>query len=224
MGVWTTCSALSVAAALLVACGPSGEARPSEPTAVVTSSSNAPVTPRADETETRQPTRPQQEHPAGRDARLLDDFIRFAVSPSAATASRLPFAERVRLGLGPVLLGDLPLESVQDPSSWMVNTRSGYLRGVQGPFSAIQLISSHVHYDSEGGGPQQSGDLQTSVGEHPHCASPPKPAPRPFDGTLRLSVQPADESITTCLAWFTVDLFLDDAHRIVAVTVGIWEP
>ncbi|WP_147381275.1 hypothetical protein [Nocardioides immobilis] len=182
------------------------------------------MTPRADETETRQPEQPQQKHLSARDARLLDDFIRFALRPMAATASRLPFAERVRLGLGPVLLGDLPLESVQDPSSWLVNTRSGYLRGVQGPFSATQLISSHVHYDSEGGEPQQSGDLQRSVGEHPHCASPPKPAPRPFEGTLRLSVQPADGSITSCLAWFTVDLYLDDARRIVAVTVDIWEP
>lgn len=31
-------------------------------------------------------------------------------------------------------------------------------------------------------------------------------------------------SITSCLAWFAVDLFINDRSRVVAVTLDLWEP
>jgi hypothetical protein len=37
-------------------------------------------------------------------------------------------------------------------------------------------------------------------------------------------VQPTDDAITSCLAWFTVDLFLADDGTVVAVTVDLYEP
>jgi hypothetical protein len=66
--------------------------------------------------------------------------------------------------------------------------------------------------------------MQVSLGDHPHCASPPVPPPRGMAGARRVSVQPDENSITSCLAWFSVDLFLDEHRNVVAVTLDIWEP
>jgi hypothetical protein len=40
----------------------------------------------------------------------------------------------------------------------------------------------------------------------------------------RVSLQPAYGSVTSCLSWFTVDLFVDEHRDIVAVTLDLWEP
>nr|WP_297427362.1 hypothetical protein [uncultured Actinotalea sp.] len=155
------------------------------------------------------------------DAALIDAFVRFAQQPDRATANALPLAPGgVELGLGPTLVRTLPVQLVSDPEAWLLET-DGF-RARSGPVSALTVLQEHL---AEPDGAQRLGTgLQTSVGEHPHCASPPVPAPAGLADARRVSVQPAEDSITTCLAWFSVDLFLADDGTVVAVTVDLYEP
>lgn len=99
-----------------------------------------------------------------------------------------------------------------------------YFRGYTGPFSPLSSIRQHVEGDNTNEPMRRSGDLQVSVGDHPHCASPPAPVPPNLESLRRVSVQPADALITTCLDWFSVDLFIGPSGDIKAVTLDLFEP
>lgn len=158
------------------------------------------------------------------DTRLVDDFVAFALDPRASALQTLPLPpEGARLGLGEDLIQGLAPDEADDPASWRITTDTGF-RGYVGPFSALKTVRSHVQGRDGDSGPRNSGDITVSAGPHPHCASPPVPAPSGLADKRRVSVQPADDSITSCLAWFSVDFFLDSNRDIVAVTLDLWEP
>ncbi len=163
---------------------------------------------------------------APRVKRLVEDFVDFALDPSVESAGLLPFAEDgVRLGLQSRLVGFLSVSAIHEPAAWEVNTKAGHVDGAEGPFSALELIQEHVRDGSAGGnGPRESGDLRATIGPHPNCVGPALEVPTGLDGRTAISLQPADGSITTCLAWFSVDLFLEDAGRIAAVIGAVWGP
>ena len=82
-------------------------------------------------------------------------------------------------------------------------------RARTGPFSALEpLIDERPHV--------------IVAGPHNHCASPPVPAPEGYEAHRRVSVQPADA--TSCLEWFSVDLFLEADGTIDAITLDLYEP
>lgn len=155
---------------------------------------------------------------------LIQDLVAFAVAPGPVTLRGVPLAPTdVRLGLGPTLIASLDLAGAADPTAWQL-TMDPYSRAYTGTFSALETIRRHVEGTVADTGPvRRPGALRVSVGEHPHCAAPPMPAPEGLAGMRRVSVQPDNRSITSCLDWFTVDLFLDGA-LIVAVTLDLWEP
>lgn len=140
---------------------------------------------------------------------LIEAFRAFAADPSPETAADVRFAPEVRLGLADRLLGSVGADEVSDPEAWVL--APAYFRGYTGPFSALELV-------------QRQDRLDVTVGPHPHCASPPMPAPRAVEDLRRVSVQPSSRSIDSCLSWFTVDLFVDDEGVVRAVTLDLWEP
>ena len=153
----------------------------------------------------------------------MASFVDFALAPSNETAAELPFESRgVWLGLGDELIERAALASLAVPDAWML--RRKYFRAYVGPFSALRLIDNHVNGTGIDPVVRRNGNLTVSVGEHAHCASPPVPAPMRVVALRRVSVQPSQGSITSCLSWFTVDLFVSPAGRIQAVTLDIWEP
>lgn len=157
------------------------------------------------------------------DKALVREFAAFARHPRIKTARRLPWSPAgVRLGLGSELLADLDPSRRHTPTSWRISSPN--FRGHTGPFSALRTLRLHVEQTGPEAPQRLSGDLQVTVGPHPHCASPPEPPPRGMEAMRRVSVQPADDSITSCLDWFTVDLFLDTGGDIAAVTLDLWEP
>lgn len=170
---------------------------------------------------TSQPKAPQ----VSRDERrLVDHFVAFALDPGTSTIEALPLSPRgVSLGLGEDLVKDLAQGEEGNPASWRIGTDTGF-RGYVGPFSALRAVREHVQGREGDSGLRNSGDIAISVGPHPHCAGPPIPAPSGLAEMRRVSLQPADDSITSCLAWFTVDLFLDSNRDIVAVSLDVWEP
>jgi len=157
------------------------------------------------------------------DVAVMQRFVMFAADPTPEGAQLLGLATTgVRLGLGPRLVQDLDIATAGDPAAWSIPSQA--FRAHIGPYSALAVVRQQVEGADADPTRWPSSDLQVSVGDHPHCASPPVPAPEGLDGRRRVSVQPGEGSITSCLDWFTVDLFLDDDDAIVAVTLDIWEP
>lgn len=128
----------------------------------------------------------------------------------------IPFADEVVLGLANRVLVVRAADELSDPAAWLLNAEA--FRGYVGPFSAVELLRTP---------PAESGvpvpwELQVVVGSHPHCASPPVAPPAEIAELRRVSVQPARPD--GCLAWWTVDLFLNPDGRIAGVTLDLWEP
>lgn len=212
MNSWALCCAL-VAAGLLAGCG-STFAQPG-PTSSVTS----PV-----ESEGTLPGSSASfdvKAVSNRDARVVRDFVHFALQPTSKRVQRIPLSHAgVMLGIGRELTRPLPLDAASEPSSWVINRR--HYEGYEGPFSGLRFIKRHVEGSQQAGGARLSGDLQASAGHHPHCAGPAKPAPDGMTSLRRVSVQPAKGSISDCTSWFTVDLFLNESNEVVAVTLDIF--
>lgn len=147
--------------------------------------------------------------PTEGDLPLVDAFVEFSKNPSAEAFSNLPLAENVSLGLGPEIVRSVNGESLQDPQSWMIDVAE--FRAYAGPFSPLDLLST-------------LDDYTVQVGEHSHCAGPPQPPPNGLDDHKRVSVQPSDGSIDSCLDWMTVDLFVGQSGQVEAITMDLWEP
>lgn len=157
----------------------------------------------------------------GRDARLVRDFIEFATAPSERTAAALRFGPVVRLGLGLDLIATVRDSDISDAANWVLDVE--YFRAYNGPFSALRPVATRVSEARDEPGSNASL-FEVSVGEHPHCAGPPMEPPDGLQALRRVSLQPAGNSIDSCLSWYSVDLFLDQERSVVAVTLDIWEP
>ena len=134
-------------------------------------------------------------------------LIAFAADPSSASFDALPLAPMVSLGLGDTIRDTVDRAALDDPARWVLTAEA--FRAHTGPFSALRLLAG-------------ADDVQVLAGPHPHCASPPVPAPSGFETLRRVSIQPV--STSSCLDWWTVDLYLDDGGDIAAVTLDLWEP
>ena len=140
---------------------------------------------------------------------LADAFVEFAVRPTEETFTSLPLEAAVALGLGPEILSTVDAAALRDSAAWKIDME--YFRGATGPFSALDFLKA-------------SGDYQVTVGIHDHCASPPMPAPAAYEDLQRISVQPVESSIDSCLMWSTVDLFVTADGKVAAITLDFWEP
>lgn len=142
------------------------------------------------------------------DVELVEAFVAFARSPDADSAAAVPFAaDRMGLGLADRILVERSVDDLHDPSAWRLRWEA--FRGHVGPFSALELAA-------------EERPLEISIGPHPHCASPPMPAPQGLEEARRISFQPTD--IDSCLQWWTVDLFVSGDGDVEAVTMDLWEP
>lgn len=143
------------------------------------------------------------------DEELVGHFLQFAASPGPETFARLPLADQVALGLGGDLRAVRNQSELADPDAWVLDL--DLFRARVGRASALELAAD-------------AGDTVVSVGDHPHCASPPQPVPTEVADLRHISVQPRPDSIDSCLAWWTVDLFVTVDGEIAAVTIDLWEP
>lgn len=141
------------------------------------------------------------------DRALTSALVELARDPSPSTVDAVPFSPTVQLGLADELLRDAARDELDDPGSWVLDPE--VFRAFTGPFSPLELLA-------------QDRPTQTLVGPHPHCASPPVPAPPGFEDHRRVSVQPIDG--TSCLEWWTVDLFVRADGTLEAVTMDLYEP
>lgn len=140
---------------------------------------------------------------------LVDAFVDFAHDPTNSTFAGLPLAEEVDLGLGPTIIRTVPASQLRQPEAWQLEVE--YFRASSGPFSAFNALGRSDIYD-------------TTIGDHPHCASPPVPPPDGYEDLDRISVQPHLGLQDSCLMWGTVDFFLQSNGDVAAITLDMWEP
>ncbi|EYR64080.1 hypothetical protein N866_15885 [Actinotalea ferrariae CF5-4] len=157
------------------------------------------------------------------DLALVERLITFSLDPDDDAVPALGLApEGVRLGLADRLLAALPVASAADPAAWRIPEEE--FRAHSGPFSALDVLR-HRTTGAEGSPAVPDGlPLVVTVGEHPHCAAPPVAPPAEVAALRRVAVQPAEAAMSSCLDWFTVDLFVDDGGVVRAVTLDLWEP
>lgn len=141
------------------------------------------------------------------EAAWLEALVRFARTSSAEELAAVPLAPQVQLGLASDLVTERAAGELTDPGQWRLDAEA--FRGYVGPFSALEVLA-------------RDGELVAAAGEHPHCASGPVPPPEAVGDLRRVSLQPRD--ISSCLQWFTVDLFLAPGGQVRAVTLDLWEP
>jgi hypothetical protein len=152
------------------------------------------------------------------DEQLAEALHRFALEPSDANLARIRFAHEVGLGLGSAVITNVPRDhtvegraDLSDPATWRVEVP--HFRAYVGPFSALDELRT-----------SDPVEWKLSTGPHPSCVGPAvEPSPELAD-YRQLSIQPADDMYTSCLDWWSVDLFMDDAGRIHAVTLDLYEP
>jgi hypothetical protein len=149
--------------------------------------------------------------PANPDEALIHAFISFARSPGPGTLAAIPFADQVGLGLADRLLVERRYAELERPGPWVLDVVDCCFRGGIGPFSALELL-------------KRASAITVSVGPHPHCVSPPVPAPPEVAAHRRVSVQPKQGPGESCLQWWTVDVFLSPDGRVEAVTLDHYEP
>lgn len=141
---------------------------------------------------------------------LAGSFLDFASKPNAKNFAALPLAPNVQLGLGPDIIATRPAAQLASREGWKLEI-DGYFRAGVGPFSALDILD-------------KATDAQVTIGEHPHCASPPIPPPDEVRGLERISVQPPKGAYTSCNQWYTVDFFVNDDGQVQAITMDLYEP
>lgn len=131
--------------------------------------------------------------------------------------SVLPLAPTVRLALGPEDIKSVPASQLTDPKTWQLDHPDGHFRAYVGPFSALDLLAPRP------GWAQTENPFVITAGPHPHCASPPVPPPTGTEGLRQVSIRPGPGVVDSCLAWSTVDLYLDDG-LIQVISLDLYEP
>lgn len=158
-------------------------------------------------------TAPSTEQPTATDEALIRNFVEFANDPSMPTLARLSLSDSTDLGLGSTIYSTVRKAEAAARDSWTLHlaTHNAYT----GPFNPLDPIRRRG---------ADVTDYDISIGPHSHCASPPRPAPAGFNHHRRVSIQPAEGTFSSCLEWFTVDLFVSDDGIVDAVTLDLYEP
>lgn len=185
------------------------------------SEASSPAGPRASPPATTSQS-PSGEALSATERAVLDDVVAFALAPSEVAARRIPFAAGgIRIGLGQRLVDTVGASELARPSAWTIE---GDFGGVMGPFSALESIARHADGRDLDPALRTNGELMLMAGPHTRCASPAADPPAGLRPMRQLSIQPADGSITSCLGWFAVDLYVAKSGRVRAVTLDLWDP
>lgn len=123
---------------------------------------------------------------------------------AAGGPAELPWADEVTISLG--IDHEQVLTDPNDVDSWVIDVEvwSAFV----GPFDVLGPLRN------------ESGITYPTVGEISHCASP--PLDLPWEAARQLTIQPA--GISSCLEWYAISVFLNDAGEIARVMLDLREP
>lgn len=188
-----------------VACYPAGRVVEQEPASGVPMSDGEPVTVVATDLTSEQLTCPDGIATDGDRslANLLYGFSR------GVAGARPPTARTLSLGM----LGAAPTMQLTGPDAqnlerWRVSPPHG------GTADSVPVLAFLV---------ESGGEYRVDQGPHPLCVGPVRQPAPDLTGLSQVSITPTAER-ASCLGWWAVDLFLDEAGRIQGVNLDLWEP
>ena len=157
-----------------------------------------------------------QRTPKPRDKRLIDALISFAENPDRDRLAALPLAQEVALLIGCTQESTLSRNQAQKLTRWDTFINDYGLTA--GPYNALRYIRQHAKRSATG-----ASAFDVRLGARQRCAGPAVTAPAEYRSFRRVSVQPSLSAGESCLAWFSVDLYLGSTGQIEAVAVEQWE-
>lgn len=146
------------------------------------------------------PERADSETVTGADLPITDGVRAVA----AGQGAELAWADEVTVSLGTD--HERTITDPGNPGSWTIDVDDW--NGYVGPFDVLGPLRA------------EAGITYPAIGPVDHCAGPPLDIP--WDFTRQLTIQPA--GITSCLEWYAVSVFLNDAGEIDRVMLDLWEP
>lgn len=148
--------------------------------------------------------------------RLGRTFVAFALEPSPALLADVPFAPEVQLGLRDAIDKTVPRAKLADKASWRIDREE--FAAMVGPFDATATLRQFAGIHTE------IDPFTIGVGDYPHCNNRQTFRAPEVAGLARVTIQPRDGMIDSCISWFSVDLFVDNGGEIAAVTMDHGEP
>lgn len=134
-------------------------------------------------------------------------FVDFANGGEGAFDD-LRFADEVLLALGSEVYARRDPAVLFRRPTWTVN--APYFEDYSGPFNLLDGVPS---------------PSEIVVGPHRRCAGPLSiPAPTELARHRRVAILPAEGSIESCMAWASVDVFVDAQGRIHGVALDLFGP
>lgn len=129
-----------------------------------------------------------------------DDVVAFTFGDFAAggegSFDDLPVAEQVLLALGSQVYARKAAMELADRRAWSIN--APFYADLAGPFNLLIQTPAPARFN---------------VGPHDRCASSvPLPAPPELARYRRISIQPAEDTIESCIDWWSMELFVDDGE------------
>ena len=142
------------------------------------------------------PDRSEKQTVTDADLAITDSLRAFARGED----TDLPLADEVTISLG------VTHEASLSENDWTIDIEEW--NGYVGPFDVLGPLRN------------EAGITTTTIGPVDHCAGPPLDIP--WESVRQLTIQPA--GITSCLEWYAVSVFLNDAGEINRVMLDLWEP
>jgi hypothetical protein len=181
-----------------------GEASPSSPSSAGVQTSLAPTSSPPDDGSN---TGSSASATHGRARIYAHLFSRFAHHPSVQTG---PFDTPVSLGVGGRRVRVLNDDDRYDPMKWRVPV-FGYAER-SGTASALEMLR------------EQGRTAQVSNRPPPPCAAHTRPGLRLTGGGTLVRIQPRPGAWSSCIQWWSVDLFVNDVGQVVGVNINLGAP
>jgi hypothetical protein len=147
----------------------------------------------------------------GAEARV-QKLMQFVRAPGPDTFREVGFAAEVSLGLGDRMLARRLAEDLMHADAWVIHPGPAGFRSRTGPFSALAVLAD-------------AGRISVAVGSYPDCVHVRELPPVPDLADLtRVSIRPAHDTFSTCILWWSVDLYIADySGEIRGVTLDLWD-
>lgn len=139
-------------------------------------------------------------------------LMRFVEAPNRDTLQEVGFAPEVSLGLGDRVLARRLATDLMDSDAWVLHAGPDGFRGRVRPFSALAVLAG-------------AGETTVSLGPYRDCVNQLElPAPPQLADLARVSIRPSPEAMSTCILWWSVDLFISESGEITGLTLDLWDP
>lgn len=155
--------------------------------------------------------RPVVESPEAVAEARAEALMRFVEAPNQDTLREVGFAPEVILGLGDRVLAHRLVADLMDPAAWVLHAGPDGFRGRVRPLSALAVLAG-------------AGETTVSLGPHRDCVNQLElPAPPQLARLARVSIRPSPQAISTCILWWSVDLFISESGEIAGLTLDLWD-